>query len=49
MDYTYYEYFRSIGDAITREKQIKGWRREKKIKLIEITNPDWKDLYIATI
>ena len=30
--------------AIEREKQIKRWRREKKVKLIEKLNPDWKDL-----
>lgn len=30
--------------AIRREKQIKGWRREKKLSLIESTNPDWADL-----
>jgi putative endonuclease len=30
--------------ARTREKQIKGWRREKKVALIESTNPYWKDL-----
>ncbi len=40
-------YFETYGDvtrAIRREKQLKGWRREKKIKLIESTNPEWKDL-----
>jgi len=31
--------------AITREKEIKKWRRAWKIKLIEEANPDWKDLY----
>lgn len=31
--------------AITREKQIKGWRRAWKIALIEKMNPDWRDLY----
>jgi hypothetical protein len=30
--------------AIAREKEIKGWRREKKNKLVESMNPDWKDL-----
>jgi putative endonuclease len=30
--------------AIMREKQIKGWRREKKVALIEAGNPDWRDL-----
>ncbi len=32
--------------AIEREKEIKGWKREKKIKLIETENPDWKDLSV---
>jgi hypothetical protein len=32
------------GDAIQREKEIKGWVRSKKIKLIESTNPHWHDL-----
>ena len=41
----YYEYFNQINDAIRREKEIKGWRREKKIALIEKTNPRWKVLY----
>ena len=31
--------------AITREKEIKKWRRDWKIRLIEENNPDWHDLY----
>ena len=34
----------SINDAIAREKQIKGWKREKKNQLVEMINPEWKDL-----
>lgn len=30
--------------AISREKQIKKWRREKKVAIIDSMNPDWKDL-----
>jgi putative endonuclease len=30
--------------VIAREKQIKGWRRAKKVRLIESMNPGWKDL-----
>ncbi len=41
----YYEHFSQIGEAIKREKQIKGWKREKKRTLIESMNPEWKDLY----
>jgi putative endonuclease len=40
-------YFEPIGDAVSaikREKQIKKWRREKKVALIDSMNPDWKDL-----
>ena len=41
-------HFEVCGDmigAITREKQIKGWLRKKKISLIEEKNNEWKDLY----
>jgi putative endonuclease len=34
-------------DAIAREKQLKKWRRDWKIRLIEKQNPDWQDLYRA--
>lgn len=40
----YYEYFTQIEDALAREKQIKRWRREKKIHLIESTNPTWEEI-----
>jgi len=38
------ETFANIRDAITREKEIKGWRRSKKFALIERENAAWKDL-----
>jgi putative endonuclease len=41
----YYESFQSVFDAIKREKEIKGWKREKKVALINSFNPEWKDLY----
>ena len=41
----YYEYFDYVNDAITREKRIKEWKREWKLKLIEKENPNWRDLY----
>jgi putative endonuclease len=40
----HYERFQRLKDAIAREKEIKGWRREKKVKLIESENPYWKFL-----
>lgn len=40
----YYEKAADIRDAIAREKQLKRWRREKKVWLIERENPDWNDL-----
>ena len=40
----YHETFQHINNAIARETQIKGWRREKKIALIEADNPTWEDL-----
>jgi len=41
----FYEWFTDIKAAITREKQLKEWRRQWKIDLIEKDNPGWKDLY----
>ena len=40
----YYESFENVGYAISREKQIKGWLRIRKIQLIVAMNPEWKDL-----
>ena len=40
----YFEVTQDIQAAISREKQIKGWLRGKKIALIESVNPEWKDL-----
>jgi len=41
----YYEKFDSMYSAIQREKEIKGWKRIRKIRLINRINPEWKDLY----
>lgn len=41
----YYEYFETMYDAISREKQLKAGSRKRKIALIESTNPGWRDLY----
>jgi putative endonuclease len=40
----YYETFYYPDAAIAREKEIKGWRRSKKIALIESMNPRWEDM-----
>ena len=41
----WYELHETMIDAITREKQIKGGSRAKKLALIEELNPGWNDLY----
>ena len=41
----YYEQFQMIGDAIAREKQLKGGSRAKKVDLINSLNPKWEDLF----
>ena len=43
----YFEMTSDVLSAITREKQIKAYRREKKVALINAMNPDWKDLYVG--
>ena len=40
----YFDETSDIKSAIMREKEIKGWLRTKKVKLIESMNPAWKDL-----
>ena len=40
----YFEEYTHVLSAIAREKQLKGWRRSKKITLIEKMNPHWLDL-----
>ena len=40
----YYEETNDINDALEYEKRIKGWLRNKKVALIEETNPNWDDL-----
>lgn len=41
----YVEFHETMSAAIVREKQIKKWRRAWKLKLIEETNPQWRDLF----
>ena len=40
----WYQAIDGAGDAVERERQVKGWRREKKVALIEAENPGWTDL-----
>jgi putative endonuclease len=40
----YYESHHEVNTAISREKRIKRWRREKKIQLVESVNRSWNDL-----
>ncbi len=41
----YFEIFDDLVSAITREKQIKKWKRDYKLNVIERDNPSWNDLY----
>lgn len=41
----WYEFHPFIEEAIVREKQLKKWRRVKKLELVEALNPSWKDLF----
>jgi putative endonuclease len=41
----YFEEYNYIDEAIAREKCIKRWKRDWKIRIIEEKNPEWKDLY----
>ena len=40
----YYEIFGDVEYAICREKELKGWKREKKNKLVEDKNPEWNEI-----
>ena len=42
----WFEHFSDINGAIMREKEIKGWRREKKELLIAKSNPDWQTIIL---
>ena len=44
-DLVWYELHENMESAITREKQLKEWKRQWKIDLIEKSNPYWSDLY----
>ena len=48
----YYEYYETIKEAIRREKQLKSWKRERKLRLIKKMNPElrdlWEDIYTGS-
>jgi len=39
----YYETFQYVNNAFARDTEIKKWRREKKVALIDAQNPNWRD------
>ncbi len=45
----YFEKYNSIEEAIKREKQLKNWKREWKVSLIEQNNSEWEDLYYSLL
>jgi putative endonuclease len=45
----WFEMHNDPTEAISREKELKKWRRDWKIRLIEELNPDWRDLYQALL
>lgn len=45
----WFEMHEEMETAIAREKQLKNWKRQWKIELIEKTNSEWKDLYSTII
>jgi putative endonuclease len=45
----WFEVYDDPVNAITREKELKKWRRDWKIRLIEEQNPDWRDLYAGIV
>jgi putative endonuclease len=43
----YYEEFDQYRDAFKREKQLKNWHKDCKLKFIKLSNPELKDLYLS--
>ncbi len=41
----YYEKYKSMEEALVREKQMKSWKRQWKMRLVDHCNPEWKDLW----
>ena len=45
----YFECCTDVSSAIAREKHLKKWRRQWKLRLIEKSNPEWDDLYLTLL
>jgi len=45
----YFEHYSKPSEAIAREKQLKGWRRNKKEDLIALRNPRWEDMAVSVL
>jgi len=45
----FYEQYNDVRDAIAREKQLKGWTRKKRERLISKMNPEWTDLAVTVL
>ncbi len=45
----YYEIHTDVNEALKKEKQLKRWRRQWKLELIEKSNPNWDDLYFEIV
>ncbi|SFN14554.1 putative endonuclease [Dokdonella immobilis] len=48
-DLVWFELHETMASAILREKAIKAWKRPWKIRMIEESNPDWRDLYPSLV
>lgn len=42
----YYEVYEEIEESIKREKQLKNWKRQWKLDMVDKINPEWKDLWL---
>jgi putative endonuclease len=43
------EIFWTVEQAIAREKELKGWRRGKKVRLVKESNPEWNDIFVPSL
>jgi len=45
----WFERHETMESAIAREKALKAWKRDRKLNLIEASNPEWRDLYLELV